>query len=124
MPLAGIAFTIAALGLAGIPAFSGFMSKLMIYKSGFQAGTALGIVLSSVAIANSIISLGYYMPAIHTLFSPVEATALKLKGSASPAVMLPVVIMALVTLVLGWYPELGLGPVNAAVTEIFRIIGG
>ncbi|HOL16767.1 MAG TPA: proton-conducting transporter membrane subunit [Bacillota bacterium] len=125
MPLAGIAFTIAALGLAGIPAFSGFMSKLMIYKSGFQAGTALGIVLSSVAIANSIISLGYYMPAIHTLFSPGGTAELQRKGRAAPAaVMLPVVVMALVTLVLGWYPELGLGPVNAAVTEIFKIIGG
>ena len=52
MPVTGIAFTIAALGLAGIPAFSGFMSKLMIYQCGFQAGTTVGIVLSSAAIAN------------------------------------------------------------------------
>ncbi len=125
MPLTGIAFTIAALGLAGIPAFSGFMSKLMIYKCGFQAGTALGVALSSIAIANSIISLGYYMPAIHTLFSAGEPAGVQLnRTGASPAIMLPVVVMALVTLVLGWYPELGLGPVNSAVTEIFRIIGG
>ncbi len=126
MPLAGAAFAVAALGLAGIPAFSGFMSKLMIYKSGFQAGTALGVVLSSVAIANSIISLGYYLPAIHTLFSPGDAAALKQKGAASPAaaVILPVAAMALITLVLGWYPELGLGPVNPAVAEIFKVIGG
>ncbi len=124
MPATAVAFTIAALGLAGIPAFSGFMSKLMIYKCGFQAGTALGVVLSSIAILNSIISLGYYMPAIHTLFSPAGEAAAKVKGTVSPAILLPIVIMVLITLVLGWHPDLGLGPVNAAVLEILNIIGG
>lgn len=125
MPFAGVAFTIAALGLAGIPAFSGFMSKLMIYKCGFQAGTTLGVVLSSIAILNSIISLGYYMPAIYTFFSVGDPAGVPLKRvGASSAIMLPIAVMALITLILGWYPELGLGPVNASVTEIFRIIGG
>ncbi len=125
MPLTGLAFTIAALGLAGIPAFSGFMSKLLIYKSGFQAGTAFGIILSSIAILNSIVSLGYYMPAIHTLFSPGESAGFLLKQKGlSPAIILPIGAMVLITLLLGWWPELGLGPVNSAVAEIFRIIGG
>lgn len=126
MPFAGIAFTIAALGLAGIPAFSGFMSKLMIYKCGFQAGTTLGVVLSSLAIANSIISLGYYMPAIYTLFSVGKPEGIQPKktGPFPVAILLPILAMVLITLVLGWYPEAGLGPVNPAVTEIFRIIGG
>ena len=43
MPFTGLAFTIAALGLAGIPAFSGFMSKLMIYKSGLRPVTLSGL---------------------------------------------------------------------------------
>jgi len=125
MPFTGLAFTIAALGLAGIPAFSGFMSKLMIYKSGFQAGNAFGIVLSSIAILNSVISLGYYMPAIYTLFSPAGPAGLSLKPKGlSPSIIVPVGVMALLTLLLGWWPELGLGPVNSAVAQIFKIIGG
>lgn len=120
MPLTGVTFSIAALSLAGVPPFSGFMSKLLIYQSGIQSGTTIGWIASFVAIFNSVLSLGYYLPAIGTLYSR-EAGAHLSRAREVPLVMaLALLILALVTIYLGVMPE----PVRSWVSQALSLLKG
>jgi multicomponent Na+:H+ antiporter subunit D len=71
MPLTALAFAIAGLSLAGVPPLSGFMSKWLIYKVGLDIG-GWGLFFTGMAVFNSILSLGYYLPAINTFFFAKE----------------------------------------------------
>lgn len=125
MPLSAICFTIACLSLAGIPPFSGFMSKLMIYKAGVQMGCALGYFFTFAAIFNSILSCGYYLPLINTIFSR-ERSALIEKAKnivEAPFLMtVPVIVMTFLTVALGVFPDIGVRIVKPAVVAILEVI--
>jgi NADH-quinone oxidoreductase subunit N len=61
--------TLAMLGLAGIPATAGFMGKFYLIDTAVSGGyTWLGIVI----VIGSMISLGYYLPVIATMWSAPE----------------------------------------------------
>jgi NADH-quinone oxidoreductase subunit N len=65
--------TISMLGLAGIPATAGFIGKFYLIDAAVSGGYAwLGVVI----VVGSMISLGYYLPVIATLWmDSAEATA-------------------------------------------------
>src|SRR3989339_1177540 len=120
MPVTGLAFTIAVLSLAGVPPFSGFMSKLLIYKSGIQAATTVGWAVSLIAIFNSVLSLGYYLPAVGTLYSK-DTTAASTKAKEVPFMMSSMlVVLALVTIYLGVMPD----PVRSWAAQAVSMLQG
>jgi proton-translocating NADH-quinone oxidoreductase chain N len=111
--VAGATFTVACLSLAGMPPLAGFMSKLQIYRSGFEAGDSVGYLMSILAIAMSLLSLGYYLPAIAKVFGAdlgrvseavKEHARHALAGVNSIAMYVPLVVLALATLALGVWP--------------------
>lgn len=55
-PFAGILFLLGGMALAGVPPLNGFVSKLMIFLSGIEAGQYLSLGIIGVA---SIITLSY-----------------------------------------------------------------
>jgi len=124
MPLTAACFTIAGLALAGVPPFSGFMSKWLIYKAGVEVGSWVGYTFTGVAIANSIISLGYYLPVIGAFYAKDRSQEVEGLRDASFWSAVPIIGLALVTIVLGVYPQLGLGAVTPAVEMITRALGG
>jgi proton-translocating NADH-quinone oxidoreductase chain N len=124
MPVTAVFFGLAALGLAGVPPFAGFMSKLFIYEAGIQAGTAFGYVLAGIAILNSVISLGYYLPALSTMFAR-EAGEPAVKVKEAPLMMLiPTAVLAGLTVLLGVWPEFGLKLVYPAVQVVSTLLKG
>ena len=117
MPFTAFAFAIAALSLSGAPPLSGFMSEWMIFKAGVDAFTAIGwtgIALSIILLLNSVLSLGYYLPIIRTFFLKPRGTIPGAKR-APTAMLVPIVILAAITLILGIWPELGLQAVEPVV---------
>ena len=74
--------TLAMLGLAGIPATAGFMGKFYLIDAAVSGGyTWLGIVI----VIGSMISLGYYLPVIATMWSaPQDEEAEDEKAIDSP----------------------------------------
>jgi proton-translocating NADH-quinone oxidoreductase chain N len=125
MPFTAFAFVIAALSLSGAPPLSGFMSEWMIFKAGVDAAVEIGwigIMLSVILLINSVISLGYYLPIIKTLFLRPKR---KIAGAkrAPLAMLIPIIILATVTLILGIWPELGLQAVEPVV-DFFMSLGG
>ncbi len=120
MPLTGVTFSIAALSLAGVPPFAGFMSKLLIYQSGIQSGTTIGWIASFVAIFNSVLSLGYYLPAIGILYSREPGAYLSRAREVPLAMAFALLLLALLTIYLGVMPE----PVRGWVSQAFSLLQG
>jgi NADH-quinone oxidoreductase subunit N len=60
--------------LAGIPATAGFIGKFFLFKSALESGF---YTLALVGIANSLVSIGYYLKVIYILYmrDPVESEA-------------------------------------------------
>src|SRR5260370_16659763 len=74
-PLLAWPMTLAMLGLAGIPATAGLIGKIYLIEAAVEGGYAwLGVVI----VVGSMISLGYYLPVIATMWmrgSPAAASA-------------------------------------------------
>jgi NADH-quinone oxidoreductase subunit N len=65
-PLMAFVLTASLLSMAGIPIFSGFFAKFMLFSDTIKAGF---ITIVIVAVINSIISVGYYFKLILAMYS-------------------------------------------------------
>src|SRR5260370_15252760 len=71
-PLLAWPMTLAMLGLAGIPATAGLIGKIYLIEAAVEGGYAwLGVVI----VVGSMISLGYYLPVIATMWMRDAPTA-------------------------------------------------
>ncbi len=72
-PFAGILFLLGGMALAGIPPLNGFVSKLLIFWSGIQAGQFIALAIVGVA---SIVTLSYVARSFMKIwFEPSKGTA-------------------------------------------------
>ncbi|HVO70557.1 MAG TPA: proton-conducting transporter membrane subunit [Aggregatilineaceae bacterium] len=123
-PLTALAFSIALLGLAGLPPLAGFMSKWQIFVAGFATQNVAIQVLVLFAALNSVVSLGYYMPLMNAMYrlEPSEAVT---HGKALPVVMsTPLAILALAIVAIGLWPALLNWLTTPAGTAILKAFGG
>lgn len=109
-PLLGVAFVIFVLGLIGVPFTCGFLGKLLLEQAGMATSLMSGVVLALILAVNSVVSLGYYIPVLSTLmFSTPSAIPLagpaRKKAALSRSVLFAVVVLAVVTVYLGLFPE-------------------
>jgi proton-translocating NADH-quinone oxidoreductase chain N len=101
MPYTTLTIIVAFLGLGGVPGTSGFISKFILFSSSIGAG--LGI-LAIFGVLNSALSMAYYLRVIMVLLSgePIE----EIHAKEAPILMLGVtVIMAILIIVLGFFPD-------------------
>ena len=129
MPVISVCFFIFALALAGTPPFNGFVSKLFICRAGADlAGTSLagwGLFLIVMLILNSVISLFYYLGAVNRIvFGAVPGDQQKQLPPVPFFIVLPIVVLALLCVLLGVYPEMGLQLVDPAASQLAAMIGG
>jgi multicomponent Na+:H+ antiporter subunit D len=100
MPLAGLLFFAGGLALVGIPPTNGFISKMMIFRSGIEAGQ--WATLAAVGLV-SILTLVYVVRAFQRIWwqPPAEGTVAKPGGDR---LLAPALLIAAV-LLLGLWPE-------------------
>ena len=124
LPLVGVAFAFFGFALAGVPPLNGFVSKFFICKAGVDVG-GWGIVAMVLLIVNSVLSLAYYLPAINKILfsSDISEKAREAKG-IPPSMYIPIIIMVILTVALGVYPELGLKIVDPVVSFMTASLGG
>ena len=81
--------TISMLGLAGIPATAGFIGKFYLIDAAVSGGyTWLGVVI----VIGSMISLGYYLPVIATMWmGSTEAAGTPASPAVPPAGSVPAI---------------------------------
>ncbi|MFH2202362.1 MAG: monovalent cation/H+ antiporter subunit D family protein [Elusimicrobiota bacterium] len=100
MPVTFAAFTLAAMGLAGVPLFAGFVSKWNLGLGAIHSGHEIFI---AVLVASAILNFAYFFPIVHRAFFAGEG---KLRfDEAAPANWVPLAITAVCALILGVSPN-------------------
>lgn len=102
-PLAGIAFTVGALSMIGVPLFAGFISKLYFAMAAVEmTGARLVLVLAALAIS-MILNAMYFLPSVIAIWTrPKEdGEGASKKAQISPTFALAMVLFIVVNLVLG-----------------------
>jgi proton-translocating NADH-quinone oxidoreductase chain N len=123
-PLPAFALSLAVLALGGLPPLAGFMSKWQIFAGGVETHNLAIIGLVVFAALNSVLSLGYYAPLVNRMYRKAPSPAVR-AGVRSPALMVaPLVVLALVVVVLGFWPGL-VSPLSApAADTLSKLFGG
>lgn len=110
MPLTMTAFVVASLGIAGLPFMVGFVSKMGILQGAAQIGQPIFI---ATLVASALLSLTYLIPVGYIAFTErnVNEAFLPyhggLEGEACKAMLVPLVITAGISVLLGIAPNFG-----------------
>ena len=103
MPITSTAFTIAVLGLIGMPPLNGFISKLLLFMSCLDSGVLwLGILL----IAFSAVSTGYYIRILKALIASPRNEKFNDVKEAPILILIPICCLAFLVILLGIWPDL------------------
>jgi multicomponent Na+:H+ antiporter subunit D len=100
MPGAGLLFFMGGLALVGVPPTNGFISKMMLFRSGIEAGQFT--TLAAVGLV-SVLTLIYVVRAFQRIWWQPPAEGLKAKPGGDQ-LLAPVLLIAAV-LLLGLWPE-------------------
>ena len=98
-PLLAAILTASLLSMAGIPIFSGFFAKFMLFAETIKAGYITVVIA---AVINSIISVGYYFKLILAMYTKESSE----DNPSVPFVYYAVAILAiLLNIIIGIYPS-------------------
>jgi proton-translocating NADH-quinone oxidoreductase chain N len=123
-PLPALAFSLALLGLAGLPPLAGFMSKWQIFVAGITTHNFLIAGVVMFAALNSVLSLAYYAPLVNAVYRR-EASAAIRRGRPMPSSMvLPLLLLAAAIVLLGVWPGLVDGLTETAAEAVLIAFGG
>lgn len=106
-------FTVAMLSLAGIPLTAGFLGKFYILASGMGSGI---LFLLIVLIVSSTIGLFYYLRVVAALFSGEKQERKIVIGDGSYVMKIVMVVLFVLLIGLGVYPNLVLDALRAIGT--------
>lgn len=105
-PLVALTFSIALLGLGGLPPLAGFMSKWQIVAAGFNTQNPLIDGLMAFAALNSVISLVYYAAIVNALYRQQPSAAVQ-RGLPVPRMMsLSLAALTVAVVAVGTWPSL------------------
>ncbi len=69
-PLGGVAFTVGAMSMIGIPFFAGFVTKFHLAEGALTSTTPRMVIAVAALIISTILNAMYYIPAVFNIFSP------------------------------------------------------
>jgi multicomponent Na+:H+ antiporter subunit A len=120
MPITAFAGGLAALSMSGLPPFFGFIGKELIYKAGVKLSGADLYFLIAAFVGNFLMMALALKAGIGPFFGKPNHEALPKKPHEAPMAMwLGPLLLALLGLVLGLFPELVTNPIVApAVASI------
>ncbi len=101
---AGIAFTVGALSLVGIPGFSGFVSKLLFAQSAVLNDTKMLPTLIVLAIS-TILNAIYFMKTVIRIYTHVETDHAVVKEWKNPGYALALGLFIVLNFVLGMWSD-------------------
>lgn len=115
MPVTMAAFTVAALGMIGVPPVAGFVSKWYLGLGGLQAGAPWVV---AVLAGSALLNAAYFLPLLYRAWLLPRRVATQrvheLSGAWNLALILPPVITALAALAAGLFAATGLSPLGWA----------
>lgn len=112
-----VCFGIGALSVIGMPPLNGYVSKYMIYLATWEVSP----VLTAISIIVTVFTLAYYLKAFSCIFLNAGKET-EIKGI--PLIMLvPIIILAVLCIILGILPHLGLYIVEPAAQALTNSSG-
>jgi NADH:ubiquinone oxidoreductase subunit 5 (chain L)/Multisubunit Na+/H+ antiporter, MnhA subunit len=116
MPLTLVFFMVGALSLAGVPPFSGFTSKWIIYEAAMQQGQVFFALLS---LAGSVLSMAYFVKFMHSAFFGTPSKNSENVQEAPWTMLVPMGVLSVVSVVLGIMPGLSL----EVISKVLSLVG-
>ncbi len=115
-PVLAASLTIFFLSLIGIPPLVGFFGKYLLFGAAIEQNL---FWLAGIAVVNSVISVGYYIPVVRTMYllPPQEKTPIVASRHLVGAILATLIL----ALLLGVYPEPFIGMVKNAATALARV---
>ena len=105
MPWTMAAFTIGSLGLAGVPPLNGFLSKWYLAMGSLQGDMVLPVII---LVVSGLLNIGYFFPIIHRAYFR-KGEGLEKYGEASPFMVVPLMVTAVLSILFGLFPDLFFG---------------
>jgi multicomponent Na+:H+ antiporter subunit D len=104
MPWTFAAFGLAALSMIGAPPVGGFVSKLYLLVGALDAGS-IGILV--VLVASSLLNAAYFVPVVYKAYfgQPSPEDAGHRHGEAPLAMLIPLCLTAVISVVIGLFPD-------------------
>jgi NADH:ubiquinone oxidoreductase subunit 2 (subunit N) len=122
-PLLALTFSLALLGLGGLPPLVGFASKWQILAAGITSHSLLVYGLVALAALNSVLSLAYYAPLVNALYRQQPSAAV-LAGRPLPLQMnAPLLLLGLAVVAIGVWPNLARWLVEPAAAALLAAFG-
>ncbi|HUV94626.1 MAG TPA: proton-conducting transporter membrane subunit [Anaerolineae bacterium] len=116
VPVTAACFVVGLAGLAGVPLLAGFVGKWQLVVSALDiAGPWVSLAIA-VFVVNSLVSLGYYLPLVGRILKRPDNDGERIRVSAW--MLVPTVVLALVVVGLGVFPQ----PVLALTREAARFL--
>jgi formate hydrogenlyase subunit 3/multisubunit Na+/H+ antiporter MnhD subunit len=103
-PLPALTFSLALLGLAGLPPLAGFMSKWQIFVAGFATHNILIAAVVLFAALNSVLSLAYYAPLVNVVYRREPSAAVRQGRPMPVSMLLPLLLMTAAIVMIGIWP--------------------
>ncbi|MDR3437710.1 monovalent cation/H+ antiporter subunit D family protein [Telmatospirillum sp.] len=103
MPWTFGAFGLASLSMIGMPPVCGFVSKWYLVNGTLQAGQ---VVLLVALLASTALNAGYFVPIFYRAFFKEPVIAIENYKEAPLTMVVPLCFTALMSVVLGFYPQL------------------
>lgn len=121
-PVAAFAMMIFLLSLAGIPPLAGFFGKFYLFAAALKTGAPnLGLLwLVILAIAMSAVSFYYYLKVLKQIYvvAPADGTKATQATDISPLAQVVLLVLAVLVILLGCFPNLLVGPLQAAIAPV------
>ncbi len=126
MPVTGTMFAVGALAISGVPPFNGFASKWTIYVAGVEAGQSgywPGYLFTIVALITSALTLAYFLKAFNNIFLGQRPGHLTDVKETPRSMMFPIMILAVLCIVFGVLPQLGIDIIRPAQEAVMNSSG-
>lgn len=107
MPILYWCYTIVSLGLIGIPPTSGLVSKWYLAVGCLESGiSGISWLGAAALLVSALLTAGYLLPISIKgfLYAPVDASLIEKYHEPSPLMLVPIIIFAALTILLGIYP--------------------
>jgi len=116
-PGVAVSFVVLSLGIIGVPPLNGFVSKFIICYGAVQAQYS---GLAFIILAASVLSCGYYFRVIQAFFKKKKRRKKTPMYRVSRFMSFPVYILAVLCVILGLFPLIGLQIADLAL----KMVGG
>jgi multicomponent Na+:H+ antiporter subunit D len=110
MPVTMLAFSVAAVGMVGLPPLCGFISKLYLCFGAWELTPPYGLIFLAVILTSSLLDVLYFFPIIHSAFFREPAEGRNEKGEyevkeAPLFMVVPLSITAVFSIIFFIYPH-------------------